>query len=74
MIFSTANLVYELPQELPNDLRLRILLNKEILLQNKAGGLLGPVFDIPEIFHASLNYYFHANLLIVKPKNTKSLL
>ena len=28
---SIANLVYELPHELPNDLRLRILGNKEIL-------------------------------------------
>ena len=28
---SVANLVYELPHELPNDLRLRILGNKEIL-------------------------------------------
>ena len=31
MISSIANLVYELPHELPNDLRLRILRNKEIL-------------------------------------------
>ena len=30
-MFSVANLVYELPHELPNDLRLRILGNKEIL-------------------------------------------
>ena len=30
MISSIANLVYELPRELPNDLRLRILRNKEI--------------------------------------------
>ena len=29
-MFSVANLVYELPHELPNDLRLRILGNKEI--------------------------------------------
>ena len=31
VISSIANLVYELPHELPNDLRLRILGNKEIL-------------------------------------------
>ena len=31
MISSISNLVYELPHELPNDLRLRILGNKEIL-------------------------------------------
>ena len=31
MISSTANSVYELPQELPNDLSLRILGNKKIL-------------------------------------------
>ena len=30
MISSIANLVYELPREMPNDLRLRILRNKEI--------------------------------------------
>ena len=30
MVSSIANLVNELPQELPNDLRLRILGNKEI--------------------------------------------
>ena len=29
-MFSVANLVYELPHELPNNLRLRILGNKEI--------------------------------------------
>ena len=29
-MFSVANLVYELPHELPNDIRLRILGNKEI--------------------------------------------
>ena len=29
-MFSVATLVYELPHELPNDLRLRILGNKEI--------------------------------------------
>ena len=29
-MFSVANLVYELPHELPNDLRLRILGNKDI--------------------------------------------
>ena len=31
LIISIANLVHQLPQELPNDLRLRILGNKEIL-------------------------------------------
>ena len=31
VISSIANMVYELPHELPNDLRLRILGNKEIL-------------------------------------------
>ena len=31
MISSIANLVYELPHELPNDLKLRMLGNKEIL-------------------------------------------
>ena len=31
VISSGANLVHELPDELPNDLRLRILGNKEIL-------------------------------------------
>ena len=31
MISSTENLVHELPHELPNDFRLRILGNKEIL-------------------------------------------
>ena len=31
MISSIANLVYELPHELPNNLRLRTLGNKEIL-------------------------------------------
>ena len=31
MISSIANLVHELPHELPKDLRLRILGNKEIL-------------------------------------------
>ena len=31
VISSIANLVYELPHELPNDLRLRVLGNKEIL-------------------------------------------
>ena len=31
MIFSIANLVYELPNELPNDLGVRVLGNKEIL-------------------------------------------
>ena len=31
MISSIANLVYELPHELPNDLRLRILGNEEML-------------------------------------------
>ena len=31
MISSKANLVYELPHELPNDLRFRVLRNKEIL-------------------------------------------
>ena len=30
-VSSISNLVYELPHELPNDLRLRILGNKEIL-------------------------------------------
>ena len=31
MISSIANLIYELPHEMPNDLRLRVLGNKEIL-------------------------------------------
>ena len=31
LIISIANLVHQLPQELPNDLRFRILGNKEIL-------------------------------------------
>ena len=31
MISSVANLVYDLPHKLPNDLQLRILRNKEIL-------------------------------------------
>ena len=31
MVSSTANLVYELPRELSNELRIRILGNKEIL-------------------------------------------
>ena len=31
MISSTVSLVYQLPDELPNDLRFRILGNKEIL-------------------------------------------
>ena len=31
VISSIANMVYELPHELPNNLRLRILGNKEIL-------------------------------------------
>ena len=31
MVSSVANLVYELPHELPNNLRLMILGNKEIL-------------------------------------------
>ena len=31
VISSISNLVYELPHELPNDLRLRILGNKKIL-------------------------------------------
>ena len=35
MISSIANLLYELPHELPNDLRLRILGNKEILVKSQ---------------------------------------
>ena len=35
MIASIANLVYELPHKLPNDLRLRILKNKETLRKSQ---------------------------------------
>ena len=35
MISSIANLVYKLPHESPNDLRLRILRNKEVLGQSQ---------------------------------------
>ena len=35
MIASIANLVYELPHKLPNDLRLRILRNKETLRKSQ---------------------------------------
>ena len=35
MISSIANLVYDLPHELPNDLRLRILGNKDIIGKSK---------------------------------------
>ena len=45
MISSIENLVYELPHELPNDLRLRILGNKEILGKSQ---ILVETF-IPEI-------------------------
>ena len=41
------------------------------LLQNNAGGLLGPVFGIPESFQILLMI---SPILIVKPKNTKSSL
>ena len=34
-VFGIANLVYELPHELPSDLRLTILGNKEILRKCK---------------------------------------
>ena len=36
MTSSTANLFYELPHELPNDIRLRILGNKKILGKSQA--------------------------------------
>ena len=35
VVSSVANLVYELPHKLPNDLRLRILGNKEILRKSQ---------------------------------------
>ena len=41
------------------------------LLQNNAGGLLGPVLGIPESFQILLMI---SPILIVKPKNTKSSL
>ena len=45
MIASITNLVYELPHELPNDLRLRILGNEEIL--GKSGICVGPCAQLP---------------------------
>ena len=44
MVFSTASLVYELPHELPNDLRLKILGNKEILGKSQIWMDKCPVF------------------------------
>ena len=46
MISGTANLLYELPYELPNDLRLRILGNKEILGKSQ---IWVETFSPPEI-------------------------
>ena len=36
MASSIANLVYKLPHEIPNDLRLRILGNKEISVKSQS--------------------------------------
>ena len=36
MLASIANLVYELPHELPNDLRVRILGNKEMSVKSQS--------------------------------------
>ena len=73
MISSIANLIHELPHELPNDLRLRILGNKEILgniilFQIFCIGLSRPRstqrFFIT-IFHFNIHFYFHYGLFII---------
>ena len=47
MISSTENLVYELPHELPNDFRLRILGNKEILGKSQISAEAEPSAQYP---------------------------